>query len=634
MNNIFEKNIAALAQKDRNLAVKLNAFIPDTLPQLAQTGNAYNFLYKGVFLHNEQSPLGEAQAIFNNAENNPSAIHLVYGLGLGYLFQYVSLNSMGTVILYEPDLNIMKMAFSLVDFSGDILKQNVFITDNLSQAEEYIYQKSNTKNIPLLLSTTAYQELNKDLFNKMVLELQEMVGRFSLDLKFTQEKFYPLLMQTLYNIPKLVKETPLVKIKDFYKGKTAVVVSAGPTLDRNIETIKKYRENIILIVVGTALKTVVLNGLKPDFLCIIESFDSAKQMAGIDLSDVNFVTEPFSHPNLRIPKFKKTYSHISSNMPINNFWSEVTGEDISEYLSKGTVSYTALNTARIIGCSKIVLVGQDLAYIEGQCYSKDSAYKDLKCLFNSDKNKWEITAENLEDFANSLSNSPNRDERIAVAYERLNNLNASLYYVKGINGEMIPTESVYAAFIQPLTEFTKLYPNVEYINTSLVGAQIDGFENIPLEEALKNAEKIDNREISTDFNYDINMIKDNLFKEKKLMESAGLIIEEVMKTAKNLNNDLRRYRNVTVEILKDLKKLAVGYSSLSDDYTKKSMLFDFITTANRIDLNYEMKMTREFNEQNISSISDKILKYCEDTELKIKEVGNKINEIIGFLETV
>ena len=61
-------------------------------------------------------------------------------------------------------------------------------------------------------------------------------------------------------------------------------------------------------------------------------------------------------------------------MPINHFWSEICGENIEEYWSKGTVSYNALNSARILGCSKIILVGQDLAYIEGQCYSKNSAY--------------------------------------------------------------------------------------------------------------------------------------------------------------------------------------------------------------------------------------------------------------------
>ena len=84
--------------------------------------------------------------------------------------------------------------------------------------------------------------------------------------------------------------------------------------------------------------------------------------------DVNFITEPYSHSDLRKFKFKKRYSHISANMPINLFWGEICGEKVDEYWSKGTVSYTILNCARLLGCSKIILVGQDLAYIEAYGY--------------------------------------------------------------------------------------------------------------------------------------------------------------------------------------------------------------------------------------------------------------------------
>ena len=632
MNNIFEKNIQALNIKNGPFALKLVKYIPTEIPQLIQENGQYNLLYKNQLLHNKISPLGEAKEIFTNADNNPSAIHLIYGLGLGYLFQFASLNSKGTVILYEPDLNILKTAFLLVDFSGDILKNNVFVTDSLEDVEEYIYKNSNTENTPLLLSTIAYRELNQTGFNDLVATLQRMVGSFSMDRKFTKEKFYPLLKQTLNNIPKMVNEIPLLEIKNYYKGQTAVVVSAGPTLDRNIETIKKYRNNIVLIVVGTALKTLEKNNIIPDFLCIIESFDSSKQLNGIDTEKINFVTEPFSHPNMRNFEFKNVFSHISSNMPINTFWADVSGIKIDEYLSKGTVSYTALNTARILGCSKIVLVGQDLAYIEGQCYSKDSAYKDLVCKRNNDTNKWEITAKDFESFADSLSNNPDKQARENTAKRRLERLNNSLYYVKGINGDMIPTESVYSAFIKPLTEFTKIYPEFEYINTSLGGAQIDGFKNISLEEALKDSEIIQKREIKTDFEYDKNMIKENLFKYKTGLGSANYILEEIIKLSKNIGNDIKRYKTVNTDILKTLKKIMTGYEALSVDFAHKNMLFDFITASEKIDVEYEIKMTKEFNVENVTRIVDKVTNYANSAISKITEISDKIETVIGEIE--
>ena len=207
----------------------------------------------------------------------------------------------------------------------------------------------------------------------------------------------------IQNIPNLINEPPLARFKDIYAGKTAVVVSAGPTLDRNIETLKKYRDRYILMTVGTAAKTLFRNGIKPDFLCIIETYNSTGQIQGLDLSDVYFITEPYSTPELRDFKYKGTFSHISANSPINHFWAELCGENIEEYWSKGTVSYTALNCARILGCSKIVLVGQDLAYVQGQCYSKDSAYKDMVCEYNDSAQRWEIQAKDFESFASAIS---------------------------------------------------------------------------------------------------------------------------------------------------------------------------------------------------------------------------------------
>ena len=628
-NNVFENNINALKTKGFSVAEKLLKHVLTDVPELVKENNFYNFKYRGKYLHNAVNPLGEAIEIFSMCENTPVTIHLIYGLGLGYLFQVAAAKSQGTVILYEPDLNILKTAFSLVDFSNDILKNNIFITNDFTEACEFIYKKSNIKNTPLLLSTTAYRELNEEQFNDMVTRLQQEVGRYTLDLKYTQEKFYPLILKIIGNIPQIIKEVPIAEFKDRYKGKTAVVVSAGPTLDRNIETIKKYRENVILISVGTAMKALAKNGITPDFLCIIEANDCSKQIAGLDLKEVNFVTEPYSNPNLRRFEFKTTYSHISQNLPVHAFWCELAGINNEEYLSKGTVSYTALNVARILGCSKIVLVGQDLAYISGQCYSKDSAYKDLVCEYNDELKKWEITAKDFENFCNSLGNYEDFEVRKRVALERLKNLNASLYYVKGINGDMIPTESVYAAFIQPLSEFTQMYSDREYINTSLVGAQIDGFKNLPLDEALKDSEFINDRELKTDFEYDIQGIKERLFKFKENLKPALLITEEIKKIGKNLKNELKRYRKVTADILRGLKKLSTGYMALSYDFSKKNMLFDFITTSERIELDYEMKMTKEFTLEAVTKLAEKIVKYAETTETKIKTISNEIDRVMG-----
>ena len=630
MNNIFVKNLTALSQKNPKLVEKLKSFIPTEVPQLVQSNNAYNILYKNILIHNENNPLGEAQEIFSMAENSPTSIHLIYGIGLGYLFQIASLNSKGIVILYETDLNLLWLAFTLVDFSSEILKQNIFITNDFDEMAQIVYRFSNTQNTPTILSLPAIRKLEGDNFHNFVKTFQDVVGAFSLDLKYTKEKFYPSLKMLIQNIPHLFNEIPLINLQNIYNGKTAVVVSAGPTLDRNIENLKRYRDKYILFTVGTAAKTLYANGIKPDFLCIIETHNASKQIEGLDLSSVNFITEPFSNPALRKFKFKNIFLHSASNNPINQFWSEIFSQEINEYLSKGTVSYTALNSARILGFSKIILVGQDLAYVEGQCYSKDSAYKDLICQYNKETNKWEITTKDFDEFASAISASEDPNTRKLVAENRLKNLNNSLYYVKGISGEMIPTESVYATFVKPLESYAQEFQNKhKFINTSLIGAQINGFENMPLEEALKNEESIKSIDIKNEFKHNQELIVNNLKEKLFELKSITTHLEKGFKLTKNLNNDLKKFRYINQDILKLLKKVCINYMYLSNDFSQKSKLFNFIISSDKIDLDFLMKNTQDFSLENVVKINQKLASFYTSTEKKISEIEVLINESIN-----
>jgi hypothetical protein len=168
MNSIFEKNLSALKLKNPELVRKLQTYVLSEMPKLVQENGAYNIFYKNYLVHNSQNPLGEAQEIFSRAENSPVAIHVIYGLGLGYLFQVASANSKGTVILYEPDLNILWLAFTLVDFSQDIMKKNVFISSEFDTVAEYLHKKSGMDNTPELLSLHLLADFVHDfLFHRL-----------------------------------------------------------------------------------------------------------------------------------------------------------------------------------------------------------------------------------------------------------------------------------------------------------------------------------------------------------------------------------------------------------------------------------------------------------------------------------
>ena len=61
----------------------------------------------------------------------------------------------------------------------------------------------------------------------------------------------------------------------------------------------------------------------------------------------------------------------------------------------------------------------------------------------------------------------------------------------------------------------------------------------------------------------------------------------------------------------------------------KSKLLDFIISASKIDLDYEMKMFKDFSLENVSNINEKLGLFFDNTENRINEIERLINESIN-----
>ena len=156
---IFEKNLNALKSNHlKNILQRRNI----TASLQVKNTNGFNLEYNGTLIHNEKSPLGEAVSIFNKINNTPTSIQIIYGIGLGYLFQYTAIHSKGTVILYEPNLDILKTAFSLVDFSNELTKNNVYVTTTRDNLGELLRNHMGFDNTPTIHCLPSYRTIFKD----------------------------------------------------------------------------------------------------------------------------------------------------------------------------------------------------------------------------------------------------------------------------------------------------------------------------------------------------------------------------------------------------------------------------------------------------------------------------------------
>ena len=81
--------------------------------------------------------------------------------------------------------------------------------------------------------------------------------------------------------------------------------------------------------------------------------------------------------------------------------------------------------------------------------------------------------------------------------------------------------------------------------------------------------------------------------------------------------------------LKMLKKLSENYLNLSGDFANKSKMFEHIIKADKIDLDYEMKMIKELSLENVASLNNKLALFYENSEKRIIEIEGLINESIN-----
>lgn len=157
------------------------------------------------------------------------------------------------------------------------------------------------------------------------------------------------------------KQFPALKLKDFHnlsKGQPALCISAGPSLDDEIENLKRLSKESITICVGRVYKKLRDAGIRIDYTFSCEMFDWDSAIFD-DLGDVGDTI--MCYPPVCAPAtVEKWPGKKLCTWDINSAF--LLGETVC-MMGGNSVSHHQLNfAAEILGCEPIVLVGQDLAY--------------------------------------------------------------------------------------------------------------------------------------------------------------------------------------------------------------------------------------------------------------------------------
>ena len=208
------------------------------------------------------------------------------------------------------------------------------------------------------------------------------------------------LLNTLANLPVIASEGDAAAVRDLFPNLPAIVIGAGPSLDRNLPAISRLQNRALLIAVDTAVRPLLAAGIRPHLVVSVDpTAGNARHLN--DLPEVRglWLVAEGSLASSVFPQFAgRTFiCKISSHDPWP--WLASEGCDRAELKSWGSVLTTAFDLAISSGCDPIVFAGADLAYTDGLQYCRNTVYEPDWSPFPTD-------AERAAKFAEYLAARP------------------------------------------------------------------------------------------------------------------------------------------------------------------------------------------------------------------------------------
>ncbi|EFO9589273.1 motility associated factor glycosyltransferase family protein, partial [Campylobacter jejuni] len=183
--------------------------------------------------------------------------------------------------------------------------------------------------------------------------------------------FLPLLThgQFLQNIPSMLESIPFQRILSQRKNKfeNAIVVSAGPSLAKQLPLLKAYQDKAVIFCADGALSMLEKEGIIPDYVTNLDFTDLAMKFFQNkeNLKQSIIALECATHPNIVRSLNAENCMIVLRNKALFNL------NDFG-YIDTGThVSHFSYTLALALGFKNIIMIGQDLAFDkEGNSHSK------------------------------------------------------------------------------------------------------------------------------------------------------------------------------------------------------------------------------------------------------------------------
>ncbi|TQR42428.1 PseE protein [Campylobacter sp. MIT 12-8780] len=465
---LFEKNIDALKGvsykelKDELLKIKVvHKFKYEFDPKDTLNTNIIDLQTQRKMYQAPLRELEESLEPFKDEFKRYDALFF-YGMGNGILYKVLAQNEKHRrIVIFEKELELIYMAFNLIDFSEALLKGQIIIiytqnydfnlaTDIFSLQGVVLFLKLYN----LRIHCAYYENQSKELKHINEINLQAIR---SVTLKHGNDPADALMgiENFTLNLPYMLTHPTFKELlkKRKNKGKNAIFVATGPSLSKQFDLLKKYKDNAVIFCADSSYALLHKQGIKPDYVLSLERVTNTSKLFDNDFGEFDknilFILFVLTHPNTikNLERNKRTYMLTQRNLAYSSYL------DLKDfgYLGGGmSVMNMAHELGIMLGYKNLFFIGQDLAYNEeGKSHPDDYMFAKFGASAKSKK----------------------RDDLKVTAY--------------GGKGEVKTSEvwMLFKGFFENL--IAKQPKDVKFYNCTEGGARIEGSIEMPFKEACE-----------------------------------------------------------------------------------------------------------------------------------------------------
>ncbi|EKI0247099.1 motility associated factor glycosyltransferase family protein, partial [Campylobacter jejuni] len=299
-----------------------------------------------------------------------------YGFGNGVLFKALLQNKNHQhIVVFEKDIEIIWIMFHILDFSHELQNARLIVL-NTNKLEIQDYNELCSFKPFFQFSRIYFLELMShyyERFHEDVLELNKKLAE-NFKNSIVSHGNDPLdalqgIEQFVYNLPQMITHPSYKELLSKRKGisDTAIIVSTGPSLTKQLPLLKKYASKATIFCADSSYPILAKHGIKPDYVCMLERTEITAEFFNHDFrefdKDIIFICAGVVHP--KAIEYLKGRNRKYLIIPRYLYFPIYIKLKYFDFLyNTPSVAHMSYFLSVLLNHKNIIFIGQDLAYAE------------------------------------------------------------------------------------------------------------------------------------------------------------------------------------------------------------------------------------------------------------------------------